>query len=351
MSNQDHNEFLVNAANQNDCVVVRTNQEANPTSPYLFLAPIAVGDNQNALVELVVPADLGDEIEQELISAINTACRIASSRNGNEIAKSDQITDMHSDASVEKFSQFVRAIHQSIDRNLTCRDIANETRRLLDCDRVSVLLRNSGKIKRYAISGQLSVNRRSNTVRLLEHLARKTLQTETRFWYPDGSEIAPQIGELLDEYLTIAATRSLVIVPIFEIAQALVEDPETHEKKANPVIGGLVFEHCNEQWEKAKMAPTLDFVAQHGGDALRNAKRHHDLFLFPVWNTLGKSRILMAPRVLPKTLVVLGLLASVFLVLVFWRVPSYVAADGIFVPRDRAWVFSQIAGDVEDNSL
>ena len=348
ISNEDHIKILLSAASQNDCVVVRLNQAADSQSPFLFLAPIAVDENQRELVELIVPSELGEEFGPELQSAINTACGIASFRYETEFTSTDSVTEFHADPAVEKFSQFVRAIHQSIDRSLTCRDIANESQRLLDCDRVSVLLRKSGKLKMHAISGQVSVNRRSNTVRILEQLAKKTLKTETRFWYPDDSEIAPQIDVLLDEYLTISATRSLVIVPVFEKAQALVEDPETHEKKANPVIGGLVFEHCSEQWDKPEMAPTLEFVGEHGGDAMRNAKRHHDLFLFPVWNFLGKSRILMAPRVLPKTLVALGLLAVAFLILIFNRVPFYVAADGVFVPRDRAWVFCQMQGEVDE---
>ena len=247
-----------------------------------------------------------------------------------------------------QISEYLHSIHTSIDQSLTCSNVANETRRLLECDRVSVLLKHRGKFRIFAISGQPSVNRRSNTTKLLEKLAGRLLKTGQGFWYPEEAGIPTQIGEVLDEYLSISATRSLVLEPIFERVEDTVVDPESLERKQNRVVGGIVYEHCHERWERSRVEPVIGFASTHAANAVRNAKRHHSLFLYPVLNFLGKSRFLTAARVLPKTLLaVAGVLLTV-LVLIFWPVDFYVTADGILVPDGIRPVFSKVDGDVSE---
>ena len=352
ISEKDHIEILNRVHQQQRSAVVKTGEEGNEDQQSLIiLAPIK-GRHQE-LIELIVPAKSGRASDQELLSAVDLACGVASSRietevridaGSNSIAQSGQSIPLQFD--VSQLSQYVHSIHNTIDRKLTCGNIANETRRLLDCDRVSVVLWYRGSFRIFAISGQPSVNRRSNTVKLLDQLARKVLKTESEFWYPDDEDIAPQIKKALDEYLTISATRSLVIHPLREKVAKLVEDPESNESKFNPVIGGIVYEHCNEQWDRTNVEKTLDFVTHHCGDALRNAKKHHDLFLYPVWNQLSKLRVLSAPRVLPKTILAGAALCLISLFLAFWQVPFYVSASGVLVPEERQWVFARSSGEI-----
>ena len=248
--------------------------------------------------------------------------------------------------SQEQISEYLHSIHTSIDRSLTCSNVANETRRVLDCDRVSVVLKHRGKFRIFAISGQPSVNRRSNTTKLLEKLAGRLLKTGQSFWYPEEEGIPTQIGEVLDEYLSISATRSLVLEPIFEKVDDTVADPDSLESKQNRVVGGIVYEHCHERWERSKVESVIGFTSTHSGNAVRNAKRHHSLFLYPVLNFLGKSRFLTAARVLPKTLLACAGVTLAVLALVFWPVDFYVTADGILVPDGIRPVFAKVDGDV-----
>lgn len=349
ISEKDHNEILNRVHSQQRSAVVRTGPEGQEDQqPLIILAPIK-GDYQE-MIELIIPADRRAS-DEELLSAVDIACGVASSR-----VEPESLLDSSSDGpakkqlptqfSVDQISQFTHALHKTIDRKLTCANIANETRRLLDCDRVTVVLWYRGSYRIFAISGQPSVNRRSNTVKLLDQLARKVLKTESEFWYPDDADIAPQIKTTLDEYLAISATRSMVIHPLWAKVPEVVEDPESNESKHNPVIGGIIYEHCNEQWERANIEETLVFVTQHCGDALRNAKRHHDLFLYPVWNQLSKSRVLAAPRVLPKTLLAGAALLLFCLFMGLWQVPFYVSASGVLVPEERQWVFAKSAGEI-----
>lgn len=344
-----HAELLARAAEKQNCVVVKAPEEQR-NAPWLVFAPIS-GSEPGALLELIVPSQRWRDNEKQLISIVKAVGEIAASRctleqTDHEIVAPNSTAEIRQAFTSEQVSQFVRSVHQSIDLEMTCRNVANEARRLLDCDRVSVIVWQRGAFKIKAISGQVSVNRRSNVVHLLERLARKTLKTENPFWYPDPSEIPPQIENLLESYLAVSATRSLVIDPIFENATELAEDPET-DRRPNAVIGGIIFEHCTQHWSRDRMSPALGLVAEHGGDSLRNSRNHQNLFLFPLWNVLGKSKMLMSPSAFPKSLMVMASLLLVAAILVLWRVPFYVKADGEFVPQQRQWVFSEVPGEIQ----
>jgi GAF domain-containing protein len=95
----------------------------------------------------------------------------------------------------QDLDSYVANIHQSLDFREAAGHVANETRRVLDCDRVTVFKKVGNKFQVTAISGQPSVNRRSNTVKLLQKLADVVLATGRNFWFPLGtdSDIPPQI--------------------------------------------------------------------------------------------------------------------------------------------------------------
>ncbi len=98
--------------------------------------------------------------------------------------------------SVHDLNQFAHEIHRSIDLNETCVRIANDTRKLLDCDRVTVI-QAKGRPEVKAVSGQATVNRRSNVVQSLQRLVKRVLPTKQTFWFPAEKPLPPQIEKLL----------------------------------------------------------------------------------------------------------------------------------------------------------
>src|SRR5690606_17228017 len=64
----------------------------------------------------------------------------------------------------QQSDQFARLVHDNLDIRDTAYTIANEGRRLIECDRVSVAMLRGGKAKVIAISGQDSIENRSNIV-------------------------------------------------------------------------------------------------------------------------------------------------------------------------------------------
>ena len=367
ISPADHQNLMDKAMAHGKSVFVRpsTDKEDQRGFPCLLLCPVDPAKNGSSKAELLefLFRPFGNEEREnaarETAEEIRAILASAAVVDGEDIAKTnpevvpeyqprESAESKPIQLSFQKLNEYIDALNQSIDRKTVAVAIANESRRLMDCDRVGVIVRHRGKLRLQSISGQPSVNRRSNSTKLLEQLSRKVLRTGQSFWYPnDQDAIPPQISEVLDDYLAISATRSLVIEPVWEKTTPVVEDPDSLERKNNRIIGGLVFEHCNEQWARASVEDVISFATLHSGNALRNANKHQDLFLYPVWNLLGKSKVLTAPRMLPKTLLALMAVLLVSLVLTLWRTDFYVVSEGVIVPVEKRNVFTQVDGIVD----
>lgn len=245
----------------------------------------------------------------------------------------------------QELSRFLKLIHSSIDLSLAASNFANESRRILDYDRVSVLAQRGGKPQLVAISGQASVNRRSNTTRLLEQFAVSVLKTGQVFWYPDINDLPNAIRTSLDEYVQVSQTRSLALLPIRKTSDA--PDDPCAPPQVQPVIGGIVFEKFQQIWDRPCEEPKVQFLASHAEHSIGNALQHQQIFLYPLWKLLGRTKVLTQPKCINKTLIGLGLFVAIMLLLFFWPVRFYVTADGMLVPSIYKPIFSNVKGEVK----
>ena len=76
----------------------------------------------------------------------------------------------------EQLETFTRTAHEKLDVRETAYTIANEGRRLIGCDRVSVAIRHGGSCPIEAVSGQDTFDKRSNVTVLLGKLATAVVQ-------------------------------------------------------------------------------------------------------------------------------------------------------------------------------
>src|SRR3954449_9228210 len=75
----------------------------------------------------------------------------------------------------------------------------------------------------------------------------------------------------------------------------------THTGK---IIGALVIEQIESDIPRDILAPRLDLVYEHSARALSNAIDHNSLFLMPLWRAIGKSRVIVEARLLPRTVLI-----------------------------------------------
>lgn len=365
MSNQRHDLLLKETL---------TNEQATLAAPPTSELPsIVVGvlkrESDTAVVEFVLPVNNSNEENQEILKSLADCCRMAKAATqmndsgsaghqvspalgSNEPATGTAIATTQSGQLAPTLNgrvldAFTSAIHQSLDFRDTATNVANEARRMLDCDRVTVFKSVGGRFDTVAISGQATVNRRSNTVKSLSKLSNAVLKTGRSFWFPSQSlgDVPPQIENPLHDYVQQSLTRSLAIVPIFEREQYEEIDPTARGAKPK-VIGGLVIEHANNQWEQAAVEPYVQVLARHAGNALRNAYEVDSIMLYPLWRGIGQTVAVTKARHLGKLL--WGMLAAVALVLAMIFVPANfdLTCEGELMPAQRQNVFAVQPGKV-----
>lgn len=378
---QKHLALLETAIQRNQPILVPPRAESAERLPVIALGPIH-RDGEIELIELFLRPDGSEQDFKEWLSCLQEFCQVARELHPNGVsagggashaerrpfpqapsaasrpgvaAGTVPVQPVPSPAtasmparSLAELEQFVLQLHQGLESVETAARVANETRRFLNADRVSVVEWRRGAARVQAVSGQPSVNQRSSTIQLLRRLVNRVLPLGETFWYPgpNHQSLPVEIEHPLNEYLTSSTVRNLIIVPISDQNPSASVDPDA-AKIARRWIAGLIIEKFDAQWNQAELEPVIELVSRHAGSAIRNSMHHRSLFLFPLWNALGQSRVIVAARNARRTaLIGIGLLVlAATLALV--PAPFRVACNGILLPQDRRNVFAQVDGEVE----
>ena len=312
---------------------------ANPTDFLLVLGPLKTANETAGVMEIFQRPGSSVTVQRGYLRFLMQMCELAS-----EYLKSRKLqhfTDRQ--ALWAQLEQFTRLVHKGLHLNSTAYTIANEGRRLIECDRVSVGICRGRTCKIEAVSGQDTFDKRSNTVMLLTRLARAVVATGETVWYTgDTSMMAPQVEEAVQGYIDECHSKAVTIVPL----------KEPHDKTdplAKPrVVGALVIEQIEDSRPREGIAQRIDVVSEHSALALTNALEHNDLFLMPVWRTIGKSRWLVEARQLPWTILAGIAILAVSTFLYFWPADFELNAKGKLMPAVRSEVFAEVDGDVAE---
>lgn len=348
MRQEDHERMMIDVLQNGKPVLLQTQYTDADRADLLLVGKFDAGTV--GLIELIIENHKLDQtglgaLERRFRDALQLITVSYAGPLGGLPAVAGQQSSQNSPFDSQEISAFLKLIHSSIDLLLAASNFANESRRLLDYDRVSVLVQRGGKHQLIAISGQASVNRRSNTTKLLEKFAVSVLKTGQVFWYPDTDELPTAIRTSLDDYVQVSQTRSLALLPIRKTSDAT-DDPST-APRLQPVIGGIVFEKFEKTWDRNLEEPKVQFLASHAEHSIGNGLQHQQIFLYPLWKLLGRTKVLAQPKHLNKTLIAVGVIVAVMLALFFWPVRFYVTADGMLVPSTYKPVFSNVKGEVQ----
>lgn len=350
---QRHNRLLQRVLQTKEPLLVppqsgsgENNGEGNPTDFLLILGPVKTELEVVGLVEVFQRPDAPPPAQKGYLRFLTQMCDLA-----GDYFKTQQLKSL-SDRQIlwSRLEEFTRLIHQSLDPRETAYTLANEARRLIDCDRVSVSVRRGHRQVIEAISGQDVVNKRSNVVRLLGDLATVVAAARESVWYcGDTSQLAPQIEDALQEYVDESHSKTVIVIPLGRPAP-----PPTDESEADrpvdrpPPVGTMIVEQIEDSRITPQLRQRVEVVAEHAAIALANAVEHNELFLMPLWKALGKSRLVTQARMLPRT-VLFGVLAVlVCLMLIFIPWPYKLHARGTLEPVVKRDVFAGIDGVVDE---
>jgi len=313
----------------------------NPTQHLLVLAPLQLDGETQAIVEVFQRPGGGPTTQRGYLRFLVQMADLA-----GDFLKTQHLKQLRDRQALwQQVEQFVLAVHRSLDLMPTAYAIANEGRRIIGCERVSLILWKAGRCEVLAVSGLDSLDRRAAQVKRLAELTRCVLKAREPFWHTHASgDVPPQIEAALHSYLDQSHARLLGVIPL-TIAPANTDQPIRASEL--PLLGALVVEQLSDDRPTSDLATRVELVAQHSASALAAVKAHQSVFLLPVWKAIGNLGVVASLRALPKTLAVVIAFAAVVAALVLVPADFEVAARGKLQPAERREVFAQISGVVD----
>lgn len=320
----------------------------NPTRQLLVVHPLGHDNQVEGLIEIFQRPDTQPNTQRGYLQFLRQVCDLAAEWFKNR--KLREFGDRHS--LWAQADQFARQVHESLDVRETSYVLVNEGRRLLGCDRVTVAILRGGSCKVEAVSGQDTLDNRSNVVTLLNKLATRVVKSGEPLWYAGSTEdMPPQIEQAIEEYVDQSYTKSLAVIPLRKpkpVDTSTPGQPQVEEQAhTGEIIGALIIEQIESEIPRGILAPRLDLVYEHGARALTNSIEHNSAFLMPLWRFIGKSRFLVQARTLPKTVTITAAILVLLVagIAVPWNFDM--KAKGMVQPVEKREVFAPMLSEVE----
>lgn len=301
---------------------------------------VALGDGDAAVGLGIVHApdrapDGMVQVQQlrELVLASEAAYRAIHAigmRDANhwETSVSTDRVDTMSDMSRTRLREF----HASLDLVQTAMTVASEAAWIVDCDRVCVLLRHGNKYRMTGVTGVDVIDRRGNQSACLEKLALAASVTGRPLHYPGTESLPPQIEAPLNEYMDQSLVQSGVLIPLMSREETTHDDlsreKQTRRAKQARPIAMISFERFRGE-PLDQITAAMMTVCEEAVLALSNAKLHHQIFLRPLWQTLGRW---LSPVRRHRTLTVAAIATSLVLASMVIQTDYKVTATGTIEP-------------------
>jgi multidrug efflux pump subunit AcrA (membrane-fusion protein) len=237
----------------------------------------------------------------------------------------------------DELAQFNCRVHDSIDLNETAYAIVNEGRRIIGCDRLTVLACRGPACEILAISGAARWDRRSNSVMRLEELCAAVAAGGGPLASGGlAADLPPQVRIPLDAYLEAAQVREVLVLPLVR--------PPANDGDQPMSIGVLVVEQFSGVLTEEHRDRTAEACV-----ACRQALDHAlvvqripwaGLFHHRDWRSLGRRG---------RAALVAGF-GAVALFSAACLIPAdfEVEARGVLQPRSRRDVFAPDDGVVDE---
>jgi hypothetical protein len=305
----------------------------NPTDYALALAPILSEDNQTlGLVEIFQKPNWHP---QDLV----TYCIQVAGYASNFLRNSSNRKVAGQEAVWTQLEVFSRQVHGSLNPTEVAYTVANEGRRLIGCDRISVGIRHGRKTTIEAVSGADVVEKASTHIRRMRDLFDAVIQWGEKLVYRGTRDetLPPKVLDALDAYLTEQNPKLLVLLPVRDER----EKPKEGSKEAlKPVRSAVLMEVFDPPEQTALIEQKLDVVAAHSATALYNAAEMKRVPLKPLWWPLMRVQQGLGGKARFWTFFTVGTLALLVAVLVFVPYPMKLDAKGKAVPLDRSYIFT-----------
>lgn len=318
------------------------------TSPFLMLFSPVVNRQKDCIgtVELIQRGGITNQAQEGYLRFVTQIAALF--QRWHEQQDLARLSN-RSEKLTEKM-QFVKQAHSSIDFKETAYNIANEARRVLGADRVSVGRWNGKKCKILAISSQDRFDNRANVVRKLGNVASASVGADQTFWITgDTAGIAPEVAKKINDYLDEANSRTMAVIPL-AIRPPDVPDLNMNKRQMHKVrkLGALIVEYFDDDVTEERIGDDCQLIVEHSQIALDNSRKHGEIFLQPILKRLGWLQQTLFGDHLKKTITGLTALALLTLAMIFVPWELTMKVDGVLHPTKRRTVYSGTTGFVEE---
>jgi len=309
----------------------------NPTDFVILIAPIVVDKQTAGLVEVWQdpgrPPDAQRGFLQFMVRMTAHVSGFTRNQNLRQMVGQQQVWT--------QLEAFARQIHGSLNPTEVAYLIANEGRRLVECDRVSVGLRFGKRTVVEAVSGADVVEKRSNLVQLQRKLFDAVLAWGEKLIYSGLKDdtLPPRVLKGLDAYLAESNSKLLVILP-------LRDDRESESKK--PPRSGLMMESFEPAAAPEQLVARLEVVGRHSTAALYNAIEHKRIPMRFVWMPLAKVQEGLGGKARAIITLIGAALVVLVLAMIFVPYPLRMEAKGQLLPKERQYLYSPVPGTVKE---
>jgi hypothetical protein len=239
---------------------------------------------------------------------------------------------------------FTRQIHGSLHVTEVAYLIANEGRRLIECDRVSVAVRRGKRTSIEAVSGADVVERRSNLVRLMRKLCDEVLTWGEKLVFTGTKDDAlpPNVLKALDEYLAESPSQLLVVLPLHDEREG-----EAKSKDRRPPRAAVLMEAFEAPPDPQQLTARLEVVGKHAVSALYNAVEYQRIPMRFIWSPLAKLQEGLGGKARAIWMLIFVALSLVTAILLFVPYPLKMDATGRLEPHVRRIVYAPHVGIVD----
>jgi multidrug efflux pump subunit AcrA (membrane-fusion protein) len=306
------------------------------------------GGEAAAVFELWIPTGAGPLVKQGWLDFAATIAEVASDFHAlEELRRLREGEALHRQA-----VELLRRVQGPRDLTGAAFELANEGRRILECDRLSVVVRRGGRWRLLSTSGATRVQRRNDFTRRTERLADAVSRWGEPISAPvdagDGSELPPRLAAAIEEHIDHSHARELACAPVSFAPPQDAASEDTTKRRSRKRFDAVLIAESFEAADKAAWRHQLVELGELCGPALGRAAA---LDRFPMRTMLRWSdrlAILRQPARLFRTLLILGALAAAVAALVYVPADFDVEAPATLVAAAERDVFATATGSVAE---
>jgi hypothetical protein len=307
----------------------------NPTDFMLLLVPILQGDKLLGLLEIWQgpqrPLNAVPGFLQYMGLMADLCARYLRHQRMGQLAGQQQLWT--------QLEAFARQVHGSLKPMEVAYVVANEGRRLIECDRVCVALRQAGSTSIEAVSGADVVEKRSALIKLMRTLADKVMKWGEKLVFTGAKDdsLPPAVLDALDAYLAESNSKLLVVMPLKD---------EREKDIKGPPRSALVMECFEPPEDPQQHLARLEVIAKHAAPALYNAVEYRRIPMRFLWLPLAKLRDGVGGQTKALAMLIVLAMVSTVTAAVVVPYPLKMEATGSLLPQTRRWVYAPEEGTV-----